>query len=74
MDRFDFNISHVPGKHLCIVDTLSKSPVSKVGPNSVAFGNEVESFVEAVVTTFQLVSEAFKLIAMFKQKTPSVLL
>ena len=52
MDRFDFNISHVPGKHLCTADTLSRSPVSKAGPNSVAFENEVESFVEAVVTTF----------------------
>ena len=59
---------------LCTVDTLSKSPVSKAGSNSVAFGNEVESFVEAVVTTFQLVSETFKLIAMLKQKTLSVLL
>ena len=74
MDRFDFNISHVPGKHLCTEDTLSKSPISKAGPNSVAFGSEVESFVEAEVTTFQLVAEAFKLIAMLKQKTLSVLL
>ena len=47
MDRFDFNINHVPGKHLCTADTLSRSPVA----NSVAFEKEIESFVEAVVTT-----------------------
>ena len=51
MDRFDFNINHVPGKHLCTADTLSRSPVARAGPNSVAFEKEIESFVEAVVTT-----------------------
>ena len=29
MDRFDFTISHVPGKHLCTADTLSRSPVAR---------------------------------------------
>ena len=52
MDRFDFNISHVRGKQLCTADTLSRSPISKAGPNSVAFENEVELFVKTVVTTF----------------------
>ena len=51
MDRFDFNINHVPGKHLCTADILSRSPVARAGPNSVAFEKEIESFVEAVVTT-----------------------
>ena len=52
MDRFDFNTSHVPGKHLCTADTLSRSPVAEAGPNSVAFENELESFVESVVNIF----------------------
>ena len=52
MDRFDFDIFHVPGKHLCTADTLSRSSISTAGPNSVAFENEIESFVEAVIATF----------------------
>ena len=52
MDKFDFNINHVPGKHLCTADTLSQSPVAEVRPNSVAFASELESFVESVVNIF----------------------
>ena len=64
MDRFDFNINHVPGKHLCTADTLSRSPVARAGPNSVAFEKEIESFVEAVVTTLPA---SFKFTVMPKQ-------
>ena len=46
MDRFDFNINHVPGKYLCTADTLSRSPVARAGPNSVAIEKEVESLLK----------------------------
>ena len=52
IDRFDFNIFYVPGKHLCTADTLSWSLVTEAGPNSVAFENGLESFVKSVVNTF----------------------
>ena len=52
MDRFDFNISHVPGKLLRTADTLSRSSVAKAGPNSVMFEKEIQSFVEVVIATF----------------------
>ena len=60
MDRFDFNINHVPGKHLCTADTLSRSPVAKAGPNSVAFASELESFVESMVNIFPASNRGLK--------------
>jgi len=52
MDRFDYNIVHVPGKLLCTADTLLRSPTAKTGPNSIVFENEVEFFVGAVIAMF----------------------
>ena len=51
LNRFDYDISHVPGKKLCTADTLSRAPIAEPGPNSVAFQNELELFMEAVTSS-----------------------
>ena len=48
---FDYQISHVPGKHLHMVDALSQSPVHQI-PDAAALTQqeEVEHFIQTVVT------------------------
>ena len=70
MDRFDFSITHVPGKLLCTADTLSRSPVAKAGPNSVAFEKEIESFIEAVIATFPATKKCLQVYLDAQQKDP----
>ena len=60
MDRFDYNIVHVPGKQLCTADTLSRSPTATSGPVSLTFQNELEGFIGALVATFPASSERIK--------------
>ena len=60
MDRFDYNIVHVPGKQLCTADTLSRSPTTTSGPVSLAFQNELEGFIRALVATFPASSESLR--------------
>ena len=43
MNRFDYTICHVPGKHLYTADALSRAPTAEPGKNSIAFQNEVGS-------------------------------
>ena len=47
--RFDYTISHVPGKHLYTVNALSRSPLPTTGDPSTQ--SEVETFIEAVTST-----------------------
>ena len=51
LNRFDYDICHVPGKKLCTADTLSRAPIAEPGPNSIAFQNELELFMEAVTSS-----------------------
>ena len=48
LNRFDYNICHVPGKNLCTADTLSRAPTAKPGPNSIAFQNELEVYMHLI--------------------------
>ena len=50
MNRFDYDICHVPGKDLYTADALSRAPTAEPGKNSVAFQSEIEMFVEAVTS------------------------
>ena len=70
MDRFDFSITHIPGKLLCTANTLSRSPVVKTGPNSVAFEKEIESFIEAVIATFPATKKCLQVYLDAQQKDP----
>ena len=47
--RFDYEISHVPGKYLYTADALSRSPLPTTGDFSTQ--SEVETFIEAVTST-----------------------
>ena len=49
--RFEYKISRVPGKHLYMADTLSRSPVHQI-PDAAALTpqEEVEHFIQTVVT------------------------
>ena len=50
--RFQFSISHVPGKNLVTADTLSRAPAPNiVEENDTSFRNEVEAYVNAVLHT-----------------------
>ena len=49
LNRFDFSIHHTPGKDLHLADTLSRAPVFPPGNNSIAFVQDVESFVQIVI-------------------------
>ena len=51
LNRFDYDICHVPGKNLCTADTLSRAPTAEPGPTSVAFQNELEAFMDAVTSS-----------------------
>ena len=49
MMRFQFTISHVPGKNLIIADTLSRAPSTNPTKTDQLFQQEAEIFVNAVV-------------------------
>ena len=50
LDRYDFSIHHIPGKELFAADTLSRAPHTSPGANSIAFQQDIESYVASVVT------------------------
>ena len=49
LDRYDFSINHIPGKELYAANTLSRALHTSPGGNSIAFQQEVESYVESVI-------------------------
>ena len=51
LNRFDYDICHVPGKNLCTADTLSRAPVAEPGPNSIAFQNELEVYMHLITSS-----------------------
>lgn len=56
MMRFNYTISHVPGKQLVIADTLSRAPVSTPTESDERFIAETDAFIHAVVKSL-LISE-----------------
>ena len=50
LTRFDYKISHVPGKLLYTADTLSRAPVTPAGENDKNEESATESFVEAFIS------------------------
>ena len=48
--RFDYTISHVPGKHLYTADALSRAPVSSPDAATTQEGAQTESFVHALTS------------------------
>ena len=56
MARFDYTISHVPGKQLCTADTLSRAPMTHT-EESGELEEEVERFIEGVVDTLPVTEQ-----------------
>ena len=49
--RFDYSISHVPGKELYTADALSRSPITSSSPMQEAEERHTELFISAVVSS-----------------------
>ena len=47
--RFNFTVSHVPGKNLVVADTLSRAPVSSGVTDDEEFQQEVEAYINLTV-------------------------
>ena len=56
--RFDYSISHVPGKLLYTADTLSRAPLTPPDANHLLEDAQTEVFVHALASTCQLVQTA----------------
>ena len=62
MMRFNFTISHVPGKQLVIADTLSRAPVSTPTEADEHFISETNAFVHAVVKNLPISEQTLEVI------------
>ena len=51
MMRFDYVITHVPGKQLQIANALSRSPVSSATDADYQFQKDVSAYVDLLVQT-----------------------
>ena len=57
MMRFDFTISHVPGKELTIADALSHPPASSSSPADMELEQEATTYVNSVVENFPVTEQ-----------------
>ena len=48
MMRFDFSISHTPGKELVTADALSRAPVSKASSDDLQKNHETQAYIDVV--------------------------
>ena len=48
--RFAYTVSHVPGKHLCTADTLSRAPVSAADEKDNEEAIKTKSFMESMTS------------------------
>ena len=47
--KYNFMISHVPGKDLIIADTFSRAPITAASESNQIFQKEADCFVDVVV-------------------------
>ena len=67
MTRFNFSMSHVPGKHLLIADALSRSPNAEAEATNV-LPEEIQVFVDAVLAAIPATEERIEQIRQAQQK------
>ena len=67
--RFDYSIEHVPGKHLCTADTLSRAPIASYGDPTL--GELVELAMEACVAHLPAARIDYGSIKKPRTQTPS---
>lgn len=70
MMRFDYSISHVPGKYLYTADTLSRAPVSTANNADNSFRKEVDSYVSLVFDNLPATDARLKQIQSQQEEDP----
>lgn len=68
MMRYDFSISHKPGKELVIADTLSRSPISENGEEELS--EEIAAYVQNIIDTFPASDERLAEIVQLQNEDP----
>ena len=67
--RYDFSISHVPGKELIIADALSRAPVKGYKPQTTALQlSEVEENVDHIISSLPATEERLEQIRKEQQQ------
>lgn len=70
--RFDFNVSHVPGKHLSTADALSRAPiVEETKENDRRPEEEINLYVHHIFNPSQLLTHSLSELERNKRKTKS---
>ena len=70
MMRFQFTISHVPGKYLTIADTLSRAPVSALVTTDEVLQDEAEAYVHLVMQSLPASEERLQNIKKSQEADP----
>ena len=66
--RYQFSISHVPGKDLHIADTLSRAPTSQSTPSDDQICHHVDNFVHLVTGSLPVTAEHLQQISRLQDK------
>ena len=66
--RYQFSISHVPGKDLHIADTLSRAPTSQSTPSDDQFCHHVDNFVHLVTGSLPVTEKRLQQISRLQDK------
>ena len=66
--RFDFSISHVPGKQLLTADTLSRAPTSYTASTDDLSGDEVEAHVHMAVKSLPVTEKRLEEVRLHQEK------
>ena len=67
--RFNFTITHVPGKDLSTADALSRALISSPTFNQELSSDEVDAYIHVAIKVFQLRSQDWKQSEHTKEKT-----
>lgn len=71
MMRFSFSISHVPGKHLCTADTLSRAPCSQPTDSDIQLQEEADVYIQATVASLPATEKRLEEIRNHQGKDPA---
>ena len=66
--RYNFTISHVPGKDLIIADTLSRAPITAACESDQLLQKEAECFVDVVVESFPVMERQLQRIKLHQEE------
>ena len=72
MMRFNFTISHVPGKQLAIADTLSQTPTASPNVDDYKLEQESQAFVNSIIQSIPATEQRLQQIKESQQQTQLV--